>query len=215
MTTKITIALTSLFLAAGLASANPVDGWYYDVPTCDNHGGQRAVEELGIFVFPEDELISTEFWETSQPACPMSDNAQMPNYIVEMLNLSGRFWDNLFYVADPETGISNVDGLAWSVNAQGIDTQSFRIDDFGNNKPLIFESGAIPNVFEPGEVWQFIIQDYTNAAHPPHIFGSLDFAGASNPTQLSSGSIVQFVVPVPGSLALLGLGGLVIVRRRR
>lgn len=216
MTTKTTIALTSLLIAAGLASANPVDGEYNDGPFCDNHGFLRAIEELGTApLFPQDELILTVWTPTQQVACPGSDDPTMPNVLVEMTNLTGKYWDNLFYVADPETALSNVDGLAMSYAAPGAVTESFRIDALGMNRNLVFESMTVDGIFEPGEVWAFIIQDYGNAfGLTPDLMGSLDFAGASAGDSFSTGSVVQFV-PAPGSLALLGLGGLLTVRRRR
>jgi len=215
MTIKTTITLASLLLAAGLASANPVDGEYNDGPSCDNHGFLRAIEELGTApLFPQDELIETGWTFTQQPACPASDDPSMPNARVRMTNLTGKYWDNLFYVADPETSLSNVDGLAMSYAAFGVVTESFRIDSVGMNRNLVFESMTPDGIFEPGEIWDFIIQDYGNAAGlPPHLMGSLDFAGASSGDSHSTGSVVQFV-PAPGSLALLGLGGLATLRRR-
>ena len=217
MTIKTTITLASLLLAAGLASANPVDGEYNDGPICANHGFLRAIEALGTGpLFPADELIDAHWSFIQQPACPMSDDPNMPNVIVEMTNLTGKYWNNLFYVADPETSLSNVDGMAMSYAAPGAVTPAFRIDSVGMNRNLVFESLTPDGIFEPGEIWGFIIQDYTNAfGLTPDLMGSLDFAGASGGDSHSSGSIVQFVVPAPGSLALLGLGGLAIARRRR
>lgn len=213
--TKGIVTAGLLALCAGPASAEVVDGWYFDVDTCDNHGEQRAVEELGL-LFPPDELIETEWFTTDLSACPVTDDPNTPNVVVEMLNLTGRSWDNLFYVADPETFISNVDGLAWSINQPGYATQAFRIDWAGpRNINLIFESKNRDNVFEPMEIWQFILQDYGNSLGlPPHLFGSYDFAGASAGDFDSSGSIVQFI-PSPGGLPLLGLAGLIGMRRRR
>jgi len=206
---------TLLACGAGTASAEPVDGWYYDLFTQDIHGDLRAVEEIGNG-FPPEELIITEWFYTDQTACPLNDDPNMPNFVIEMWNLTGRYWDNLFYVADPETFVSNFDGAAWSVNAPGIDTLAFRIDWLGINTNLIFESLNFDNVLEPGEMWQFIVQDYTNAfGLPPSAFGSFDFAGASSGDTLSSGSIVQFV-PAPGPLsAALIFGGALAARRRR
>jgi hypothetical protein len=204
-----------LSLLAGAAGANPVDGLYSDLAHCDNHGFLRAVEELGEGpLFPQDELISTTWVLTNQSACPASDDPNMPNVLVEMVNLSGRDWTNLFYVADPMTGLSNVDGLAESFAAPGIRTEAFRIDSVGLNRNLVFESMSPNGVFEVGEVWGFIIQDYSNALGLAPAFGSLDFAGASSGDSLSTGSIVQFVVPAPGSAALVCLGCLAGVRRR-
>lgn len=213
-TTRTCVA--TLSLAAGIAGANPVDGEYVDVAQCDNHGFLRAIEELGDGpLFPQDELIQTVWTLTPQSACPGSDDPNIPNVLVDMRNLSGRAWTDLFYVADPETFISNVDGMAMSYAAPGVITPAFRIDALGMNKNLVFESMGSNHIFEPGESWQFIIDDYANAAGIAPSFGSLDFAGASGGDAISSGSIVQFVVPAPGSAALLGLAGLACLRRRR
>ena len=199
------------------ALANPVDGVYFDLPDCDNHGPQSAIDELGNFpLFPPDELIESVATFTQQSACPPTDNPGIPNALVVMTNLTGRAWDNLFYVADPETFFTNIDGLAIDFAAAGGAKEAFRIDSIGLNRPLIFES-ILPNgIFEPGEAWHFIIQDYTNAfGLSPAAFASLGFAFASAGDPASSGSIVQFIVPAPGSLALLGLAGLATGRRRR
>lgn len=210
-----TIGLT-IALFAGVAAANPVNGNYFDGPDCDVHGNLRAIEELGEGpLFPADELISTVWTTTNQRACPVTDDPNFPNVLVEMTNLSGLYWNNLFYVADLDTSISNVDGFADSAAAPGAVGQAFRIDALGSNRNLIFESMTADGIFEPGEIWGFIIQDYANAAGLPPSFGSLDFAGGSSFGPDSTGSIVQFVVPAPGSLALLGLGGMACIRRRR
>ncbi|MDQ7013815.1 MAG: PEP-CTERM sorting domain-containing protein [Planctomycetota bacterium] len=216
MQNRTTIVSFSLALFAGSVLANPVDGEYFDAPDCDNHGNLRAFEELGEGpLFPQDELISTISTLTNQPACVATDDPNMPNALVEMTNLTGAYWDNLFYVGDPETSLSNVDGLAFSYAAPGDVGLAFRIDTLGVNRSLVFESMASDGIFEPGETWAFIIQDYSNALGLPPSFGSLDFAGASFGDSISSGSIVQFAVPAPGSLALLGLGGFAAVKRRR
>lgn len=219
MKVRTTIAGTVCALLAGGAMAERVEGPYWDVDNCDNHGDLRAVEELGN-LFPQDELIESRwtFWDPA--ACPASDNPQIPNVLVEMDNLTGRYWDNLFYVADWEdTLISNFDGVADDVTLPVGGWFAFRIDSVGLNRPLIFESMTPDGIFEPGETWQFIIDDYANLyGVAPSAFGSVGFAGASwvpfDPVLRSSGSIVQFV-PSPGTLALLGVGGALAARRRR
>ncbi|HZW08446.1 MAG TPA: PEP-CTERM sorting domain-containing protein [Phycisphaerales bacterium] len=208
-------ALVTFCLASAFAGANPVDGEYSDLPQCDNHGSLLALEELGeLPLFPQDELIQTVWMFTNQIACPMTDDPTIPNVLVDMRNLSGRSWQDLFYVADPETSLSNLDGEAMSYAAIGIHTPAFRIDALGMNKNLVSETFTANHVFEPGEAWQFIIQDYANSAGVPPSFGSLDFAGASAGDATSSGSIVQFVVPAPASMALLGLAAFPLARRR-
>ncbi|MDX9910445.1 MAG: PEP-CTERM sorting domain-containing protein [Phycisphaerales bacterium] len=202
------------------ALANPVDGVYFDLPDCDDHGNRVALEELGNApLFPTDELIESVATFTQQSACPPMDNPAIPNALVVMTNLTGRSWTDLFYVGDLETTFTNVDGVASTNEApppNSLLTFAFRIDSFGLNRALVFESIAFDGVFEPGETWHFIIQDYSNTfGLSPAAFGSLDFAGGSVGDGLSSGSIVQFIVPAPGSLALLGAGALASTRRRR
>ncbi len=216
-TTSIGIASGSVLALAAGAHAFPVQGVYEDiVGFCDDHGTQEIVEELGTGpLFPLDELISAFATPTSIPACPPSDDPMTPNAVLVITNLSGRSWTDLFYVADPETMISNPDGRAMSFAAPGIETQAFRIDTLGVNRTLIAETMTPDGVFEPGETWEVLIQDYSNGfGLPPSALDSLDFAGASGGVQISSGSIVA-LVPSPGSISLAGLAGLVILRRRR
>lgn len=210
-------APAALALLAGLAAANPVQGDYVDLPQCDNHGIRTAVEELGThFLFPQNELIEGFSSTTQQSACPSSDDPNIPNALVTMRNLTGRSWSDLFYVADPQTTLSNFDGEAESALAIGGFTQAFRIDAVGMNQNLVFESINADGIFQPNEQWGFIIQDFFNGfGRGAHEMDALDFAFGSFGSPDSSGSIVQFSVPAPGSAALLGLGALSIVRRRR
>lgn len=216
MTNRMTIAALSLAVFAGSALANPVDGFYSDLPGCDNHGLLQAREELGTgAAFPVDELISAVATFTNITACPTSDDPGMPNVLVVMTNLSGRDWTDLYYVGDPDTTFSNVDGIGVSAAAPGVSGLAVRLDMLGVNRSLLAESGAVDGVFSAGETWEFILQDWSNPfGLGPDMMGSLDFAGASAFDFASTGSIVQFV-PAPGTSALLGLGGLVSLRRRR
>jgi len=204
---------------ASAALGNPVDGDYFDDPNCDSHGMRQAIEELGTGMFPTDELISAQATFTDLSACAVSDDTGMLNTLVTMTNLSGRDWTDLFYVGDVETRLSNFDGFATTNEAPPPDsflTFAFRIDAEGANRNLVFESASADGVFEAGETWQFIIQDYENAAGiSAAAMGSLDFAGGSLGDALSSGSIVQFPVPAPGATALFALSGLAAARRRR
>jgi len=219
MTRHALIALAGSTLAASAALANPVDGVYQDLATCDDHGTLEAYEELGNgTLFPMDEFIEASASIIDISACTVTDDATVANALVTMTNLSGQDWTDLFYVADPETRISNVDGIATTdvvPNAASIFTEAFRIDREGSNRPLLAESGAADGIFSAGETWEFIIQDFSNllglgAAD----FTSLDFSGGSS-TNFSTGSIVAFQVPAPGAGALFGLAGLAAARRRR
>lgn len=218
MTRSRIFGISALSLFAGSAAAYPVNGTYVDGPGCDNHGNQLIIEELGEApLFPADELISVDATFTNMVACPTS-HAGGPSALVIMTNLSGREWTDLYYVGDPGTSFTNVDGFASSAAAPGIEGLAFRIDALGVNRNLIAESMTADGVFEVGETWEFLIQDYANAGGVgPGEMGSLDFAGASaGPVGmgLSSGSIVS-LVPAPGTAGLFALGTLVAARRRR
>ena len=184
-------AVLVIVAAGASAVAHPVSGTYVDGVYCDNHGALTAQEELGRQpLFPMDERINTDSWTTTETACPATDDLAIPNKMVLMINLSGREWEDLFYVADcPWTDLSNWDGEAEDADAPGLMGKAFRIDSVGANSPLFYESIAADGVLQVGESWQFIVQDYTNA------FGlgaweidSLGFAGASFDPSSSSGS---------------------------
>ncbi len=215
-TTSAGLVTLGLAVVAAAASANPVSGTYFDTANNDNHGTQQAIWEIGTgsLFTPGFQIISSSV-VTGLSSSP-GDNININNFLVRMVNTTGQNWKNLFYVADPDTNISNDDGAAWSNAAPGAIGHAFRIDSIGINTPLVSESMNSDGVFQAGEIWEFIIQDYFNTnGFLAHDFSSLDFAGGSMmipPT--SSGSIIAFV-PAPGSLALLGLGGLAAGRRRR
>ncbi|MFI4893535.1 MAG: hypothetical protein ACIAQ0_08905 [Phycisphaerales bacterium JB058] len=212
---KLTSAL-ALAAMAGVAAAEPIDGGYFDVPFCDDHGPQTAVEEFGdASVFAPDETIDHVATFTQQVACPMTDNPDIPNALVVMTNLTGRFLDNLYYVGDQETSFSNVDGNGFGAGSPDILGRAFRIDGIGSNRNLVFESMTPDGIFEPGETWQFIVQDYSNALGlAPDSFTSIGMAGDSFAIINTSAASVVRMVPAPAS-SVLGLMGLALLRRRR
>ena len=185
-----------------------------ETPHCDVLMPLTLVDELGRpNVFPFGEQIDSIFGQTTLSACPSHDNPNIPNVTVAITNLNPFTFFDLHYVADPTnaaglpgTSIGNEDGL---VNAG----QAFRIDNVGVNKPLLSESMIPDLLFQPGEVWRFIIDDYVNTAGiTPDAFFSIG-VGAASPGGPSSGSIIA-LIPEPASLGLAALAVPALLRRR-
>jgi len=212
-----TMCVATVLLSAGIVGADPVEGIYVDVGGCDDHGNRFSTEEFGApGIFQQDQTVISMSTFTDLSACPDVDNPNVPNRLVIMENQTGRFLEDLFYVGDVAAGggttFSNQDGAA----SQGGDLGglAFRIDSEGANTPLVFESLTPDGVFEPGEFWHFIVQDYANTfGAEPHEFTSIGYADGSD-FGGSSASIVQFV-PAPGVASLLAMGGLIVLRRAR
>ncbi|MEM9166459.1 MAG: PEP-CTERM sorting domain-containing protein [Planctomycetota bacterium] len=215
-TIRATLAIAAMTSLAGAAAADPIDGDYSDTPLCDNHGPLQAVEEFGNpSAFQPSQWIEHAFTITDETACSVTDDPTMPNALVQITNLTSRTLDNLFYVGDPETRFSNVDGNGFGAGTPSVPGLAFRIDSVGANQNLIFESGTFNGLFEPGETWQFIVQDFENAAGTtPDLFFSVGMAGDSIGITNSSASIVR-MVPSPGTAALAGLGLAFAGRRRQ
>jgi len=206
----------SLVLASA-AMANPVNVYFVQGPQ-DPVGFDGRYDELGSGVFPADELISTQYVGTTpNTSCAQGpgDNPNVPNQVVSMTNLTNRSFYEPWYVADPETTITNYDG--WAGNAGLGDAQfAFMIDNMGVNTPLI--SGDVNGnfAFDPNETWTFILQDWATttaaAAANSADFDSLGIASLSTAWPPSTGSIIA--IPEPATIALLALGTLALVRRR-
>ena len=218
-------ACSVIALASNAARAFPLEVIHLDTPECDPLFVPNRVHELGIpptfLPFP-DELIEAASTFTQEPACPPHDSPSIPNALVVMTNLTGIAWRDVWYVADPNvpgaigTSISNEDGLVDMAPAPVLPGQAFKIDTLGVNKPLVFESFVVNGIFEPGETWHFIIQDYINTGGlPAHLFDSLGVASASVGGPPSSGSIIAIPVPEPTTLGLLGAGAILALRRRK
>lgn len=208
--------LTCLLLSA-TAMASPAKVVHVNTPQCDDLFIPQEVDEIGDFLeFPSDEALAHfDRGPTADPSCPAHDQTFIPNALVEIRNLTGKAWTDVWYVADDETNITNFDGEANDIGFPPL-TEAFRIDAIGVNRPLVFESIAANGIWDIGETWRFILQDYTNTLGlPPDAISSIGVGSASSPSASgiidSSGSIIA--VPEPASLALLSLGALLGLRR--
>lgn len=208
----VIFAFTALILAiSGTSQAVPTIVSYDDGPQ-DPLSVPMHVHELGNPpLFPAEELIlSADEGYTDHIPCPELDDPAIPNVVVSITNLTNTNWAELWYVADPETYLTNHDG--W-VNRE----LAFKIDNVGLNTPLLFESMSPNLIFEPGETWVFAIQDYRNMFQlQPSLFGSIGVGFSSAGDRLSSGSIIAVPIPAPAAILLGGIGtGLVGWLRRR
>lgn len=205
----LTTLSIALMTSPALASFTTVT--HQDLTDCDTLGPLPSImDELGTGAFPANELISATFSQTQLDACPLNSNGNIPNIILNITNLTNLSFTDLHYVADPSTTFSNFDGL---ING----ALSVVIDNVGVNRPLIAEiGGSLPLVFEPGETWRFILDDWGSVAGiAPADLGSIGVPSGV-PGGLSTGSIVAIPVPVPepASLALVGLGVTALIKRK-
>lgn len=198
----LAVVSVSLFLATP-SLATPVSVTGTNAAQCDSLSfGPTTGDEFGLApAFPTDERISSSDTGTTFFSCITGDT--VGNILLTITNLTGADISELYYVADPETTITNYDGF---INGE----LAFRIDHLGSNLPLISESMAFDNIFEAGETWDFILQDYINTgALAASALGSIGVPSGGVST--SSGSIVT---PEPSTLALLTLGLMGLTWRR-
>lgn len=211
-----------LLLAVGLAAtlvaapalAVPVNIIDSNLGTCDpldvGEGPLAGVHELGLpaFGFPQNESVLASSFDTADVGCAGSDTGGQ-NVALRIRNRTGQDWSDVWYVADPETLISNADGL---VNGQ----LAFRIDTVGANAPLISESITPDGIFEDDELWTLVLDDFFNAdGFGPDLLTSVGLVGDLSGGLLSSGSIIASNVPEPSTALLLGLGLAAVAVQRR
>lgn len=206
---KLPVSLiAALITTPALASFTPIT--HQDLSDCDTLGPlPKIMDELGTSVFPANELISATYTFTSFDACPLNSDALIPNVLLIITNLTNLSFTDLHYVADPNTTYSNFDGI---INGE----HAVKLDNVGLNRPLLAEvGGSIPLVFEPGETWEVVLDDWLNGAG----FGAADLGSIGVPSNIlpdpSSGSIVALPVPEPASLSLIALGAVAVGYRRR
>lgn len=200
-------------------------------PHCDRLFIPTDVDEIGdLLVFPPDESLEhIALGQTPVIPCPQFNNTAQPEELVQIINFTGRELSEVWYVANVETRISNYDGYAndaaFPPTANDPGRFAFRIDNIfsdpnGGHHPLVFESGVQDGVWQPFEIWQFVLQDYSNTLGiAPDQFNSFGVGNASTfvaGTPPSSGSIIAIPrIPEPGSIALvmLSLVSLVVTKR--
>lgn len=223
-----------LFLVAALVIsilpavlANPVQVYTEPDPRQDNWALNGEVEELGVGFPPDENIFAQEIpWDGHIP-CPQDYGGNFSaNVQIEIINLTEKDWEELYYVADggefPGAGtqLSNVDEMVGDVSVPGT-KEAFKIDAVGANTPLVYESMNLDGVFEAGETWHFVIQEYANFTWnglgytqlPADALGSLGVAYASANDMVSSGSIVA--IPEPSAVVLIAMtgGAMVFIRR--
>ena len=222
------LVLVAVFLfTAGQANALWTHVVAQNGPNCDPlglatgpNGTATIIDELGTSApfHSADEGITASATQFSDLACPSSADPAVGGMqvLLSITNSTNRTFTDLWYVADPETSITNIDGKI-NFNA------AFKIDGtvtVNLNNPLISESILTDELFSPGETWKFIIDGYFNAVSAPasHL-GSIgvgvDSAEAGITIPVSTGSVIA-LVPEPGTALLMGLGlvGLTITGRK-
>lgn len=165
-----------------------------------------SVDQFGSFSFPEEERIeATLIGPTTESTCSFNDDPNTPNLLLDIVNLNSVSFSDVWYIPDETTFVSNSDFFVVPTDGPGGTLlPSIRIDTVGSNQPLISESLNSDGIFEPGETWRFILQDYDDdlAADIPE---RLAFPGLhSGPsTIVSTGSIIgvpiDAVQPVGGT----------------
>jgi len=171
---------------------------------CDTLFAPEDVDEIGegssfgpFGPFPiEEELVASFINPVGFPSCISFDSAIDFDPIIQIRNNVSppTAFPEVWYVADIDTDVSNWDGFDGGTN------EMFLIDSVnstfgcGVNCPLISESFEPGNgIWEPGETWSFILQDFVNfGGASPFDLNSIGvgFASVASTPGLSSGSIV-------------------------
>jgi hypothetical protein len=227
-TAAATVAAASLTLSqlASPAQAVPITGIYHDDPRCDAIPNQTLTHELGQNqFFPLNEALDINVTPATFTVC-VPDDGIANDWIVQITNISGVTWKNLFFVADLGMKVGNADGsMEDAIGAPQVFTDAFRIDGtvtVGLNNNLLGESGPIDEVLQPGEVWRFNVSNFSGPAGAPAfppIFRTPGVFAGSSPLLIppvSTASILAIPVPEPTSIGIACcIGGALMLRRPR
>jgi hypothetical protein len=225
------LALISLVLLTSVpAAAIPTVVTHADTTHCDALVVPLAVDELGTggLFPPGEQIIGTLPQFAPSPTPPGIIGATNPgfncntgtidspfaaNIGLAITNINPFDFSEVWYVANNPNGtnISNLDG---AITVGGLETyQAFRIDKVGVNKPLISESLFNDGIFNSGETWVFLLQDYSNNQIPglsANLLGAPGVGGILGDG--STGSIIAVIAPEPGTAGLLIVGLLGLAR---
>jgi len=214
----------ALNFAVPNAGAVPVTGVYTDDARLDNIPNQTLTHELGEQqFFPPNEAFSVFVSPSVNYIVP--DDGFLNDWNVQINNISGIAWTDLFFVADLGLTIGNADGVVIDVvNAPGVVVDAFKIDGTvtaGVNNSLQNESSTVDEIFSPGESWRFTVTNYHDpnfGTIPPVLFRAPGIFAGSEPyvvPAISTANILANPVPEPTSVALIVLAAVVLTRRRR
>lgn len=221
---SLATAAAGSLLAAHISYAVPVTAAYAEDQRCDPIVSQTLTHELGEQqFFPLNESFQVSVSPAPSTVCVTNDGIAN-DWIVQITNTSGQAWQNLFFVADLGLKIGNADGsMIDVVNAPGVTADAFRIDGtttIANNNNLLGESGAVDEIFAPGETWRFTVSNYFDPAGtaPAPMFRDPGKFAGSEPyltPPFSTASIVATPVPEPSTLFALALPLAALLMRRR
>src|SRR3954466_4888206 len=97
---QLLLAAAAVGLCAAAARAVPVVGLYQDDARCDPIPNQGLTHEIGnAAIFPPNEAIIFQSTPVQQYICVQDDLIQN-DWVVQMQNLSGVAWKNVFFVAN-------------------------------------------------------------------------------------------------------------------
>jgi hypothetical protein len=218
-TLTLTVACVALSLAP-VARAVPMPGNYVDDQRCDPVANTGLTHELGnVTVFPANEAFIVSVAPTNQTICVPNDGIAN-DWIVRIVNVSGIAWQDLFFVSDGGTTVGNADGVMFNpAIATAPPTDAFRIDGTltvtGMNDNLLSESMASNEIFQPGEIWDFMVSNFNSPGFAPPQFNTIGFGFATPAPSPSNASILANPIPEPASLGLIGMVGVAMGMRRR